>query len=79
MTFPVGDWQFWVVTLSAVGSLWMLVRPFLAPRGKKGAGAGSCSQCGVAAGAPCQGTRGGAAGAGGHGGREHLVVIGKHR
>ena len=86
MTFPVGDWQFWVVTVSALGSVWMLVRPFLGPRGKRAAG--PCSQCGVAAGAACQGSRGGAAGPGGasgpggrgeQGGRERLVVIGKGR
>jgi hypothetical protein len=66
--FPLGDWQFWAVTASAAGAVWVLLRPFLAS-GER-AGGGPCSHCGVAAGAPCQG--GGAP-------RERLVTLGKGR
>jgi hypothetical protein len=52
MSFPVGDWQFWAVTVSAAGSVWMLVRPFL-PRGGRPAG-NACASCSAAAGAPCR-------------------------
>jgi hypothetical protein len=67
MSFPLGDWQFWAVTASAAGAVWMLVRPFLGPRA--GEAADSCQRCGVAAsGAACRG-----------GGGERLVVLGKKR
>jgi len=51
MSFPVSDWQFWVVTVAAMGSFWALVKPFL-PGGKSETNS-PCSHCGVAAGAPC--------------------------
>jgi hypothetical protein len=54
MNFPIADWQFWTVTVGAAGAVWMLVRPFVGRTGG-GRAAGSCSQCGAAAGAPCQG------------------------
>ncbi|MHC4948794.1 MAG: hypothetical protein ACYTG1_11115 [Planctomycetota bacterium] len=31
---PWGDWQFWVVTVLAVGAGWLGVRPFLPGRGR---------------------------------------------
>jgi hypothetical protein len=66
MSFPFGDWQFWAVTASAAGAVWMLVRPFLGPRA--GEAADACQRCGVAAaGAACRGGGGG----------ERLVVLGK--
>jgi hypothetical protein len=43
MSFPLADWQFWVVTASAAVALWSLVRPFLA-RAPRGA-CGSCNGC----------------------------------
>ncbi len=45
MTFPIGDWQFYVVTAVAVGGAWALLRPFLR---RRRAGA-PCSGCGPAA------------------------------
>jgi hypothetical protein len=27
MSLPVGDWQFWVVTLAALAGAWLLARP----------------------------------------------------
>jgi hypothetical protein len=51
MSFPLADWQFWAVTAAAVGAVWLLVEPFVGGAGKKTGG--PCSQCGVAAGAPC--------------------------
>ena len=33
---PFGDWQFWLVTLAAVGAVWMLVRVLIPrKRGKR--------------------------------------------
>ncbi len=41
---PWHDWQFWIVSIFAVGGLWLLLRPFLLR--KRGASdAGSCSNC----------------------------------
>lgn len=67
MSFPVADWQFWAVTASTLGSVWMLVRPFVGDRASK-AGRGGCADCAGAA-APGCGT--------GEGGRERLVLLGK--
>lgn len=67
MTFPLGDWQFWTVTVAAAGSLWLLVKPFLA-RDPEGGG-GPCSHCGVSKGSPCQRSSG----------PERLVLLGKGR
>jgi hypothetical protein len=57
MSFPFGDWQFWAVTASAAGAMWMLVRPFLGARA--GDLVDPCSRCTVAAaaaaGAACRG------------------------
>jgi hypothetical protein len=64
MSFPLGDWQFWAVTASAAGAVWMLVRPFLG--GGIGDATDPCQRCGVAA-----------AGAACRGGGERLVVLGK--
>ncbi|MGD2113856.1 MAG: hypothetical protein PVG07_02315 [Acidobacteriota bacterium] len=52
MSFPIADWQFWIVTLTAAGSVWALVRPFL-PGGKSDESSAPCSHCGAAPGAPC--------------------------
>ena len=53
MSFPVADWQFWVVTATAVGALWALVRPFLGNDGESTAQA-PCAKCGTSAsGASC--------------------------
>jgi hypothetical protein len=48
MTFPLTDWQFWFVTLSAAGALWMLVKPFVARSPETRSGA--CSGCSMASG-----------------------------
>jgi len=32
---PMGDWQFWVVTIAAIGALWLL-KLALMPKKKKG-------------------------------------------
>lgn len=66
MTFPLGDWQFWAVTASAAGAVWMLVRPFLGARA--GDAEDPCRRCTVAAaGAACRDG----------GGRSRLVVLGE--
>ena len=67
MAFPLGDWQFWTVTAAAIGSVWMLVQPFLARDRKKSGG--PCSHCGVGAGSPCQRSAG----------PQRLVTLGKGR
>ena len=45
MGYPQGmpwtDWQFWIVTLLALGGLVMVVRPLI-PSRRGGAGCGSC-------------------------------------
>ncbi len=44
MPLPFDDWQFYVVSALAMGSFWMVVRPFL-PR-KKGSGEShGCPSC----------------------------------
>lgn len=54
MSFPFADWQFWAVTASAAGAVWMLVRPFLG--GKAGGPADPCAGCPAAAAGPaCRG------------------------
>ena len=68
MSFPVGDWQFWTVTASAAGAVWLLVRPFLADRRK--APGGSCADCTAGA---CGAARSRPLG----GGRSDLVDIGR--
>ena len=68
MSFPVGDWQFWAVTASMLGSVWMLVRPFVGER-KPRAARGGCADCAAAAAPRCpSGTRAGS---------ERLVLLGK--
>lgn len=42
--FPVGDWQFYIVTLVAIGALFLVVRPFWPRRKKPG-----CGGCGITA------------------------------
>lgn len=32
MSFPIHDWQFWVVTLIALAAAWYLVRKFIPSR-----------------------------------------------
>ncbi|MBX3355039.1 MAG: hypothetical protein KF724_05005 [Phycisphaeraceae bacterium] len=34
-SLPVGDWQFWLVTLLAIGAAIAIVRPLLPSRGRK--------------------------------------------
>jgi hypothetical protein len=62
MALPLLDWQFWAVTVAAVGAVWTLLRPFFGAGGAGGAGlrkAGDpCSLCRAASGAPCR-SRGG--------------------
>ncbi len=29
MGFPIGDWQFWLVTACALAGAWFVVKPFL--------------------------------------------------
>lgn len=70
MSFPVTDWQFWLVTVTAAGSLWALVKPFLPGRGSEGASGAGCSHCGAAANAPCSRDDGDDA---------PLVTLGGHR
>lgn len=38
---PLGDWQFWVVTLLGLGSLYLVIKPFLPGKSKSG----SCPHC----------------------------------
>ena len=64
MSFPVADWQFWTVTITAVGSVWVLVRPFL--RRDATPGPGACASCPKAPGGRCTT----------HEDRERLVVLG---
>jgi len=45
---PYDDWQFWVVTLLAVGGLALVIRPLL-PRRKGNVGCGTCPTAGSAA------------------------------
>ncbi|MHC4908591.1 MAG: hypothetical protein ACYTF9_02575 [Planctomycetota bacterium] len=40
MNVPIGDWQFWVVTLIAVGGAWLLLRPIIGKRDDDG-----CTTC----------------------------------
>lgn len=68
MSFPVADWQFWAVTASMLGSLWMLVRPFVGERPAK-PGRGGCADCALGAAPRCP--------TGNGGGRERLVLLGK--
>lgn len=68
MSFPVADWQFWAVTASMLGSVWMLVRPFVGERKPK-ASRGGCADCARAAAPRCPTGNGGA--------RERLVLLGK--
>ena len=42
MLFPVGDWQFWVVTACAAVAAWWLVRPFF---GRGAPPSGPCASC----------------------------------
>lgn len=38
---PVGNWQFWIVTIAGLYALWMIIKPFL-PRRNKQTG---CTHC----------------------------------
>lgn len=42
---PLHDWQFWMVTLLALGAIWMLVRT-IAPRRSKSIDDPACPNCG---------------------------------
>lgn len=69
MTFPLGDWQFWIVTAGAAVSVWAIVRPFLRRASPRDAAA--CAHCPhaatiIAAARP-------------DGGGERLVTLGKLR
>jgi hypothetical protein len=33
---PLGDWQFWLVTALAVTAAWLVIRPLLPQRRKRG-------------------------------------------
>lgn len=52
MSFPLADWQFWVVTVTALGALWALVRPFVGSADSD-AGRGACAKCGTSGGGGC--------------------------
>ena len=58
MTFPVHDWQFWVVTVAALLGAWRVLRTLLAvartPKGETPACPG-CDSCGAASSAPARG------------------------
>jgi hypothetical protein len=41
---PLDDWQFWVATALAAGSVWLVVRPLL-PRRAKSAKPTACAGC----------------------------------
>jgi hypothetical protein len=41
---PWTDWEFWLVTVLALGGLWLLARPFLPSRKSKAEDA-SCPNC----------------------------------
>jgi hypothetical protein len=41
---PWTDWQFWLVTMLALGGLWILLRPFIPLKKRADAGA-SCPHC----------------------------------
>lgn len=43
MSLPVGDWQFWVVSLIAVGGAWLVVKPLVARKGKAEPGCANCT------------------------------------
>lgn len=70
--FPFADWQFWVVTVAAVGSVWALVRPFVGSAEIDTPGQGPCAKCGT--------TTGGGGGCGQTGtSAPKLVTLGGHR
>lgn len=73
MIFPLADWQFWTVTVTTIGALWMLIRPLLGGLSRSGStnrGGGPCSRCGVPASAQCRG---------GSQTRHHLATLGSRR
>ena len=71
MTFPLADWQFWSVTAAALGSVWVLVRPFL----QRDTGpAGPCGSCALSQGGRCS-----SSGATATSARDRLVVLGGKR
>ena len=39
---PIGDWQFWIVTLAGLLGLWLIVKPFM-PRRSKQTGCAHCA------------------------------------
>jgi hypothetical protein len=41
---PLHDWQFWIVTLLAIGGAWMLIRA-IAPRRSKSIDDPACPNC----------------------------------
>lgn len=72
MSFPLADWQFWSVTAAALGSVWLLVRPFL----QRDAGpAGPCGSCAQSHGGRCASSGAGKE----RPGRDRLVVLGDRR
>ncbi len=38
---PIGDWQFWIVTLLGLAGAWFIIKPFLPGKSKSG----SCPSC----------------------------------
>ena len=41
---PINDWQFWLVTVLAIGALWLLIRT-VAPRRSTSAEDPACPNC----------------------------------
>lgn len=44
MMFPVGDWQFWVVTLITAFACYVLVKPFLKQKKTASDGCAGCPE-----------------------------------
>lgn len=40
MSLPIDDWQFWAVSVVALGAVWLLLRPILASKSSDG-----CDTC----------------------------------
>lgn len=61
MTFPLHDWQFWVVTLAALLGAWWVLRSLLAvartPKGQTPTCPG-CNSCGAESAVPAKGGEG---------------------
>ena len=43
LQLPWADWQFYAVTVAAVGGGWLVVKPLLARRGKSAQGCSNCT------------------------------------